>query len=93
MQVNLNNNVNRKLNTVNYKYALGDKVIFIDLQTNVCRHGEVKAVSVYHDELNNATSYTLLTDKGQAIGNVPESIIFTSRDELLNWAIDITNKV
>jgi hypothetical protein len=24
---------------------------------------------------------------------VPESIIFTSRDELLNWAIDITNKV
>ena len=92
MQVNLNN-VNRKLNTINYKYALGDKVIFIDLQTNVCRHGEVKAVSIYHDELNNATSYTLLTDEGQAVGNVPESIIFTSRDELLNWAIDITNKV
>ena len=93
MQVNLNNSVNRKLNTVNYKYSLGDEVLFIDLQTNVCRRGEVKAVSIYHDELNNATSYTLLTDKGQAIGNVPESIIFRSRDELLNWAIDITNKV
>lgn len=93
MQVNLNNSTNKKLNTVNYKYALGDEVIFIDLQTNVCRHGEVKAVSIYHDELNNATSYTLLTNEGQAIGNVPESIIFTSRDELLNWAIDITNKV
>lgn len=93
MQVNLNNSINKKLNTVGYKYSLGDEVIFIDLQTNVCRHGEVKAVSIYHDELNNATSYTLLTDKGQAIGNVPESIIFTSRDELLNWAIDITNKV
>lgn len=93
MQVNLGNNKRNKVNTVNYKYALGDKVIFIDLQTNVCRHGEVKAVSVYHDELNSATSYTLLTDKGQAVGNVPESIIFTSRDELLNWAIDITNKV
>ena len=93
MQVNLNSNGNKKLNTVGYKYSLGDKVLFIDLQTNVCRHGEVKAVSIYHDELNNATSYTLLTDKGQAIGNVPESIIFTSRDELLNWAIDITNKV
>lgn len=93
MQVNLGNNKRNKVNTVNYKYALGDKVIFIDLQTNVCRRGEVKAVSVYHDELNNATNYTLLTDKGQAVGNVPESIIFTSRDELLNWAIDITNKV
>lgn len=93
MQVNLNNNKRNKVNTINYKYALGDKVLFIDLQTNVCRHGEVKAVSIYHDELNNATSYTLLTDKGQAIGNVPESIIFRSRDELLNWAIDITNKV
>lgn len=93
MQVNLGNNKRNKVNTVNYKYALGDKVIFIDLQTNVCRSGEVKAVSVYHDELNSATNYTLLTDKGQAIGNVPESIIFTSRDELLNWAIDITNKV
>ena len=93
MQVNLNSNGNKKLNTVGYKYALGDEVIFIDLQTNVCRHGEVKAVSIYHDELNSATSYTLLTDKGQAVGNVPESIIFTSRDELLNWAIDITNKV
>ena len=93
MQVNLNNSINKKLNTVNYKYALGDEVLFIDLQTNVCRHGEVKAVSIYHDELNSATSYTLLTDKGQAIGNVPESIIFRSRDELLNWAIDITNKV
>ena len=93
MQVNLNSNGNKKLNTVGYKYSLGDEVLFIDLQTNVCRHGEVKAVSIYHDELNNATSYTLLTDKGQAIGNVPESIIFTSRDELLNWAIDITNKV
>lgn len=93
MQVNLNSNGNKKLNTVGYKYSLGDEVIFIDLQTNVCRHGEVKAVSIYHDELNNATSYTLLTDKGQAIGNVPESIIFRSRDELLNWAIDITNKV
>ncbi len=93
MQVNLNSNGNKKVNTVGYKYSLGDEVIFIDLQTNVCRHGEVKAVSIYHDELNNATSYTLLTDKGQAIGNVPESIIFTSRDELLNWAIDITNKV
>jgi hypothetical protein len=93
MQVNLNSNGNKKVNTVGYKYSLGDEVIFIDLQTNVCRHGEVKAVSIYHDELNNATSYTLLTDKEQAIGNVPESIIFTSRDELLNWAIDITNKV
>ena len=93
MQVNLGNNKSNKLNIVKYKYALGDKVIFIDLQTNVCHHGEVKAVSVYHDELNNATSYTLLTDEGQAVGNVPESIIFTSRDELLNWAIDITNKV
>jgi len=93
MQVNLNSNGNKKLNTVGYKYSLGDEVLFIDLQTNVCRHGEVKAVSIYHDELNNATSYTLLTDKGQAIGNVPESIIFRSRDELLNWAIDITNKV
>ena len=93
MQVNLNSNGNKKLNTVGYKYSLGDEVIFIDLQTNVCRRGEVKAVSVYHDELNSATSYTLLTDKGQAVGNVPESIIFTSRDELLNWAIDITNKV
>lgn len=93
MQVNIGNNKRNKVNTVNYKYALGDKVIFIDLQTNVCRHGEVKAVSIYHDELNNATSYTLLTDKGQAVGNVPESIIFTNRDELLNWAIDITNKV
>ena len=93
MQVNLNSNGNKKLNTVGYKYSLGDEVIFIDLQTNVCRHGEVKAVSIYYDELNNATSYTLLTDKGQAVGNVPESIIFTSRDELLNWAIDITNKV
>lgn len=93
MQVNLGNNKRNKVNTVNYKYALGDKVIFIDLQTNVCRRGEVKAVSVYHDELNSATNYTLLTDKGQAVGNVPESIIFTSRDELLNWAIDITNKV
>ena len=93
MQVNLNSNENKKLNTVGYKYSLGDEVLFIDLQTNVCRHGEVKAVSIYHDELNNATSYTLLTDKGQAIGNVPESIIFRSRDELLNWAIDITNKV
>lgn len=92
MQVNLSNKSN-KANTVNYKYALGDKVLFIDLQTNVCRHGEVKAVSVYHDELNSATTYTLLTDKGQAVCNVPESIIFTSRDELLNWAIDITNKV
>ena len=93
MQVNLNSNGNKKLNTVGYKYSLGDEVLFIDLQTNVCRHGEVKAVSIYHDELNNATSYTHLTDKGQAIGNVPESIIFRSRDELLNWAIDITNKV
>lgn len=93
MQVNLNNSINKKLNTVNYKYALGDKVLFIDLQTNKCRYGEVKAVSVYHDELNNATSYTLLTDKGHAVGNVPESIIFNSRDELLNWAIDITNNV
>lgn len=93
MQVSLNSNGNKKLNTVGYKYSLGDEVLFIDLQTNVCRHGEVKAVSIYHDELNNATSYTLLTDKGQAIGNVPESIIFRSRDELLNWAIDITNKV
>ena len=93
MQVNLNSNANKKLNTVGYKYSLGDEVLFIDLQTNVCRHGEVKAVSIYHDELNNATSYTLLTDKGQAIGNVPESIIFRSRDELLNWAIDITNNV
>ena len=46
MQVNLNNNINKKLNTVNYKYALGAEVIFIDLQTNVCRRGEVKAVSV-----------------------------------------------
>ena len=93
MQVSINNNRNKKRNTVEYKYALGDEVIFIDLQTNVCRRGEVKAVSVYHDELNSATSYTLLTDKEQAIGNVPESIIFRSRDELLNWAIDITNKV
>lgn len=93
MQVNLNSNGNKKLNTVGYKYSLGDEVLFIDLQTNVCRHGEVKAVSIYHDELNNATSYTLLTDKGQAVGNVPESIIFRSRDELLNWAIDITDKV
>ena len=93
MQVNLGNNKSNKLNIVKHKYALGDKVLFIDIQTNVCRHGEVKAVSIYHDELNNATSYTLLTDKGQAIGNVPESIIFRSRDELLNWAIDITNKV
>ena len=93
MQVNLNSNGNKKLNTVGYKYSLGDEVLFIDLQTNVCRRGEVKAVSIYHDELNSATSYTLLTDKGQAVGNVPESIIFTSRDELLNWAIDITNKV
>lgn len=93
MQVNIGNNKRNKVNTVNYKYALGDKVIFIDLQTNVCRRGEVKAVSVYHDELNSATNYTLLTDKGHAIGNVPESIIFNSRDELLNWAIDITNKV
>lgn len=93
MQVSINNTENNSLNTVKYKYSLGDKVLFIDLQTNVCRHGEVKAVSIYHDELNSATSYTLLTDKGQAVGNVPESIIFTSRDELLNWAIDITNKV
>ena len=93
MQVNLNSNGNKKLNTVGYKYSLGDEVLFIDLQTNVCRHGEVKAVSIYHDELNSATSYTLLTDKGQAIGNVPESIIFRSRDELRNWAIDLTNKV
>lgn len=93
MQVNLNNKGSNKVNTVKYKYALGDKVLFIDLQTNKCRYGEVKAVSVYHDELNNATSYTLLTDKGQAVGNVPESIIFRSRDELLNWAIDITNNV
>ena len=93
MQVNLNSNGNKKLNTVGYKYSLGDKVLFIDLQTNVCRHGEIKAVSIYHDELINARSYTLLTDKGQAVGNVPESIIFRSRDELLNWAIDITNKV
>lgn len=93
MQVSINNTENNSLNTVKYKYSLGDKVLFIDLQTNVCRHGEIKAVSIYHDELNNARSYTLLTDKGQAIGNVPESIIFKSRDELLNWAIDITNKV
>lgn len=93
MQVNLNNKGSNKVNTINYKYALGDKVLFIDLQTNVCRHGEVKAVSIYHDELNNATSYTLLTDKGQAVGNVPETIMFNSRDELLNWAIDITNNV
>ena len=93
MQVSLNSNGNKKLNTVGYKYSLGDEVLFIDLQTNVCRHGEVKAVSIYHDELNNATSYTLLTDKGQAVCIVPEIIIFRSRDELLNWAIDITNKV
>ena len=93
MQVSINNTENNSLNTVKYKYSLGDKVLFIDLQTNVCRHGEVKAVSIYHDELNNATSYTLLTDKGQAVGNVPESIIFNSRDELLNWAIEITNNV
>ena len=93
MQVSINNTENNSLNTVKYKYSLGDKVLFIDLQTNVCRHGEVKAVSIYHDELNNARSYTLLTDQGQAVGNVPESIIFKSRDELLNWAIDITNKV
>ena len=93
MQVNLGSNKNNKINTVKYKYALGDEVLFIDLQTNKCRYGEVKAVSIYHDELNNATSYTLLTDKGQAVGNVPESIIFNNRDELLNWAIDITNNV
>lgn len=93
MQVNLNNKESNKVNTVKYKYALGDKVLFIDLQTNKCSYGEVKAVSIYHDKLNNATSYTLLTDKGQAVGNVPESIMFNSRDELLNWAIDITNDV
>lgn len=93
MQVNLGNNKSNKLNIVKHKYALGDKVLFIDLQTNKCRYGEVKAVSVYHDELNNATSYTLLTDKGQAVGNVPETIMFNNRDELLNWAIDITNNV
>lgn len=93
MLVNLNNKEDNNSNTVKYKYALGDRVLFIDLQTNKCRYGEVKAVSVYHDELNNAISYTLLTDKGQAVGNVPENIIFNSRDELLNWAIDIANNV
>lgn len=93
MLVNLNNKESNNSNTVKYKYALGDRVLFIDLQTNKCRYGEVKAVSVYHDELNNAISYTLLTDKGQAVGNVPENIIFNSRDELLNWAIDIANNV
>lgn len=93
MQVNLNNRESNKDNIIKCKYALGDKVLFIDLQTNKCRYGEVKAVSVYHDELNNYTNYTLLTDKGQAVGHVPESIMFNSRDELLNWAIDITNNV
>lgn len=93
MQVNLNNRESNKDNIIKYKYALGDKVLFIDLQTNKCRYGEVKAVSIYHDELNSATSYMILTDKGQAVGNVPESIIFNSRDELLNWTIDITNNV
>lgn len=93
MQVNLNNKESNKVNIVKYKYTLGDKVLFIDLQNNKCRYGEVKAVSVYHDKLNNATSYTLLTDEGQAVGNVPENIMFNNRDELLNWAIDITNNV
>lgn len=93
MQVNLNNKESNKVNIVKYKYALGDKVLFIDLQTNKCRYGEVKAVSVYHDKLNNATSYTLLTDEGQAVGNVPENIMFNNRDELLNWAINVTNNV
>lgn len=42
MQVNLGNNKRNKVNTVNYKYALGDEVIFIDLQTNVCRREKLK---------------------------------------------------
>lgn len=75
-------------NTISYKYPLGEHVIFINLQTGEVDEGDVVAVSMYHDKNNNAVNYTLATERG-CVQNVPQTIMFKNRDEILNWAINI----
>lgn len=91
MQVDITNN-KRPTESIPYKFRLGEEVLFINLQNGTVERGQVYAVSAYHDQVNNAVNYTLAT-KQSAVGNVPETVIFRSRDEVLDWAIQVTQNV
>lgn len=90
MQVDINNK--KPTESIPYKFRLGEQVIFINLQNGTVEKGQVYAVSAYHDQANNAVNYTLATPNG-AVGNVPETVMFRSRDEVLDWAIQVTQNV
>ena len=79
-------------NTVPYKFSLGESVIYIDLQTGKPGRGEIVAVSTYTDNRQQAVNYTLKSSFGM-VGNVPQTVIFRTRDEALNWAIEIANSL
>lgn len=89
----LNMNTEKPINVIPYKYSFGESVIYIDLQTGTAKQGEVVAVSTYNDGRNKAINYTLRNNQNVMVGNVPETVMFRTRDEVLNWAIDIANSL
>lgn len=80
-------------NVIPYKFSLGENVIYIDPQNGKAERGTIVAVQTYNDKYNKTVNYTLQHPKKGMIGNIPETVIFRTRDEALNWAITIANSI
>ena len=78
-----------------HKYNINDAVIFFDTYKCKLRHGKVIGVDVYNSNDFNIVKYDILTEGERLnVGRfIPESLIFSNRDDALDWAIKITDEL
>lgn len=78
-----------------HKYNINDNVIFFDTDKCKLKRGKIIGVNAYKTKEFTIVKYDILTDSERInVGRfVPESLIFSNRDDALDWAIKITDEL
>lgn len=78
-----------------HKYNINNNVIFFDTDKCKLRRGKIIGINAYKTIDFNIVKYDILTEGERVnVGRfVPESLIFSNRDDALDWAIKITDEL
>lgn len=80
MQYSLSNN-----KTKPSKFGIGDKTTFLNLATGKFASGTVECINNYKNESFQETTYRFKLDEEHGVQNVPERLVFSTRNEAIEW--------
>lgn len=67
------------------KFGIGDKTTFLNLVTGKFASGTIESINNYKNEVSQETTYRFKLDEEHGVQNVPECLVFATRDEAIKW--------